>query len=259
MNTQDDKSLLPFQAFVINLDRAQERWEKIQANLERVGIPYARVAAVLGDDLPDAPEGYSVIGYRILTGKEMNKREVGCYFSHIEAMRKFLKSKQEYALIVEDDAVLRDGLPGLLLRAIGKPTGWDMLRLCSSKKGSFLCFERLDAEHCLAYNLKPLKNTAAYLLNRHAARCCVERLLPMKLPYDVALDREWAYGFRTACIFPLPVQLDAEVPGQIPKARRIRLYRSTSFHAYHLWSHLQRVTVRLINYATMRMRSRFQT
>lgn len=257
MTGPSNPSRLTFQAYVINLDRATERWCKVRDNLESVGIPYTRVTAVLGDELPDKPSGYSVVGYRVLTGKEINKREVGCYFSHIEAMRLFLESDQDYALIMEDDAGLTEGLPGLLLAAVNKNAGWDMLRLCSSKKGGFLCFEDLNAEHCLAYNLRPLKNTAAYLINRHAARCCVERLLPMKQPYDVALDREWAYGFRTACVNPFPVHLDEEAPGQIPKARRIRLYRSTTFHVYHLSTHLQRLLVRSFYYLSYRFKKVF--
>ena len=54
------------------------------------------------------------------------------------------------------------------------------------------------------------------------------------LPYDVALDRDWDYGFRTACIVPFPVKLEVDVPGQIPKARRIWFYRATTFHLFHL-------------------------
>ena len=93
----------------------------------------------------------------------------------------------------------------------------------------------------LSYNLKVLKNTGAYFLNRHAAQCILDKMLPMHLPYDVALDQEWHYGFKAACITPLPVQLNKELPGQIPPARKIRFFRTTTFKFFHAKRHIERI------------------
>ena len=57
----------------------------------------------------------------------------------------------------------------------------------------------------LAYNPEFVKNTGAYLINRKAAQACTQKMLPMQLPYDVALDRDWDFDFKTACIVPFPV------------------------------------------------------
>ncbi len=231
---------MKFKAYIINLKHAAARWEHMRSQLEALKIPYTRIEGVYGDRLTDPVEGYSERRYQVLTGKETNKREIGCYFSHIKALKTFLDSDLPYALILEDDVTLPPQIESLLADAAAHAEGWDMLRLTSSRDGSYLPFARLENGYELAYNLKVLKNTGAYFVNRHAAQCCVEKMIPMCLPYDVALDREWDFGFKTACVVPFPVKLEDEFPGQIPKAKRIRLYRATTFHLFHLLTKIER-------------------
>lgn len=227
-------------AYVINLQDASQRRENMHADLAVLGIDYTRVEAIHGDDLTEPIEGYDEHQYNILTGKVTNKRAVGCYLSHIKALRQFLTSNRAYALILEDDAILPIDVMPLLNAVLEQNKHWDMVRLTAEKEGVYLRFATLPGGHELAYNTRVLKNTAAYLVNRHAAQCCVEKMLPMRLPYDVALDREWDFGFRTACVIPFPVKLKADEPSQIPRAERIRLYRSTTFHLFHYLTHIER-------------------
>lgn len=235
---------MDFHTYVINLEHAKERWRHMCGQLEPLGVSFTRIEGVYGDRLSDPVDGYDGRRYRLLTGKATNKREIGCYFSHLVAMRAFLASERPYALILEDDVTLPVSLPALLEEAAAHAADWDMLRLTSSRRGEFLTFAALSHGFALGYNLKVLKNTGAYVVNRHAARCCVERLLPMRLPYDVALDREWDLGFKTACVTPFPVLLAEALPGQIPKAKRIPLYRATTFHLFHILTHFQRIAYR---------------
>lgn len=229
-----------FHAYVINLEHATRRWDHMRRQLETLQIPFQRIDGIYGDRLQEPVEGYDERRYHILTGKQTNKREIGCYFSHIKALRTFLQSDRSHALILEDDVTLPENIAGILKSACEHETCWDMLRLTSSRQGEYLPFAEISEGYRLAYNLRVLKNTGAYFVNRHAAQCCVDRMLPMCLPFDVALDREWDYGFRTACIVPLPIRLEEEFPGQIPKAKRIRLLRATTFHLFHLRTRLER-------------------
>lgn len=230
-------------AYVINLERATDRMEHMQSELERIQLNYTRIEAVLGDKLAEPIKDFNERRFKIRTGKHRNKREIGCYFSHMKALQCFLRSSSEYALILEDDINLPSNLTQLIEAAITHGSKWDLLRLSSSREGAYLRIAQLDETHRLAYNTKVLKNTGAYLINRSAAEKCLDHMLPMSLPYDVALDREWDYGFKTACIVPFPIQLE-DFPGQIPKAPRIRLYRSTTFHIFHLLTRFQRKNYR---------------
>ncbi len=231
-------------AYIINLAHAKKRWELIQSNLAVLQILYTRIEGVCGDKLPDDVEGYNRRRYNITHGKTTNKQEIGCYFSHIKALREFLKTDNEYALILEDDITLPDNIKTLLTETLPHSNNWDMIRLTSFTKGKHLKFAELPNGHALSYNLKVSKNTGAYFLNRHAAKCILEKMLPMHLPYDVALDREWRYGFKTACITPLPVQLNEELPGQIPQAKKIRFFRTTTFKYFHAKRHIERYIYR---------------
>ncbi|MDX1680720.1 MAG: glycosyltransferase family 25 protein [Akkermansiaceae bacterium] len=234
---------MKFSTYLINLDRATDRMEQMDGQLSGLGIPYTRISAVLGDLLDDPIEGLDETGFRIRTGKHRNKREVGCYFSHIKVLNAFLESDSQHALVLEDDAQLPDKLPAVLDSALDHSDKWDLLRLSSTREGEFVDVCPLVDGHKLCINTRVLKNTAAYMINRKAAERCVEKLMPMRFPYDVALDRDWDIGIRTACIFPFPVTL-TEMPGQIPKAPRVKLLRATTYHLFHLADHLKRKSYR---------------
>ena len=225
--------------YLINLDRATERMEQMDRQLSNLGMDYTRISAVLGDLLDDPIDGLDETGFQIRTGKHRNKREVGCYFSHIKVLRAFLESDSEYALVLEDDAKLPKNLPEVIASAIGHSNKWDLLRLSSTREGEFVKVADLIDDHQLCINTRVLKNTAAYIVNRRAAERCIKELLPMRFPYDVALDRDWAIGIQTACIAPFPITL-TEMPGQIPKAPRVKLLRATTYHLFHLADHISR-------------------
>ena len=178
-------------AYVINLAKATDRMAHMRSELNRVQIDFTRIEAVLGDELSEPINDFDERRFNQLTGKHRNKREIGCYFSHIKALKSFLETSAEHALILEDDIHLPDTLPALLGEAIKHSAHWDLLRLTSSRKGDFINIAQLDDAHQLAYNAKVLKNTGAYLINRNAAERCIKYLLPLRLRYDVALDREW--------------------------------------------------------------------
>lgn len=227
-------------AYVINLAHATERWKLIKKQLIAHQIEHSRIEGVYGSHLIQPIADYNERKYQILHGKTTNKGEVGCYFSHIKTLRAFLGSNANHALVLEDDVQLPDNILNLIEQALHFSKYWNLLRLTAFTPGEHLSFADLADGFQLSYNLKVLKNTGAYVIDRHAAQCVLQKMLPMCLPYDVALDREWHYGFKTACISPLPIPLNMELPGQIPPAKKIRFYRSTSFHAFHAFTHLER-------------------
>ena len=225
--------------FVINLKDATDRWDHMSKALDKVGLDYTRVDAVLGKKLKEPIREFDERRFNILTGKHKNYGEIGCYLSHINTLKEFLRSDLNYALILEDDVNLPDHLPELITEAISHAKYWDLLRLSSSRVGKYIKITDLQFDSSLAYNTRVLKNTGAYMINRRAAKACVEKMLPMRLPFDVALDRDWDLGFKTACVIPYPVTCEDFVT-QINKAKRIRRYRSTTFHLFHILTRYQR-------------------
>ena len=226
-------------AYVINLGDAKTRMEHMRVELAKLNLPYTRIDAILGRELPEPIIQFNEKGFNILTGKHKNYGEIGCYLSHLNAFEEFLKSGSAHALILEDDVNLPNNLPGLIQEAMTHHQHWDLLRLSSSREGKYLKIADIDSDFSLTYNTKVLKNTGAYVINRKAAEACVNKMLPMRLPFDVALDRDWDFGFKTACITPFPIACE-DFPSQINKAKRKRLYRSTTFHLFHLLDRFRR-------------------
>lgn len=101
--------------YIINLDRDVERWKKIQEQFSMFNstlfIPQ-RIPAVLGNKLDiknmpnvsvrtkaciDEPRcGHESIG---------TLNEIGCYLSHYNTWKEFLKTNEEYGIVCEDDVI----------------------------------------------------------------------------------------------------------------------------------------------------------
>lgn len=204
----EQMTMSPFPAlpvYVINLESATKRWANTQKIFSAAGIAFSRVSAVDGKTLKLDPAEYSESWYRRLHGRETNPPEVGCYLSHLDALRTFLGTESELALICEDDLEFGPDIVSLLAKALAGPRFWNVLRLSGLSAGRPLTVRRLGQDHRLCINIARIKGSGAYVIDRTAARVFTDRLLPMVLPYDHALDREWFYGLTAACVSPFPI------------------------------------------------------
>jgi glycosyl transferase family 25 len=101
--------------------------EAIQAQARATGLSLTRVPAVLGRavDLHEATDMDSR-GYALRHGRAINMNEVGCYLSHLRALKAFLDSDAAFGIILEDDAGLSTGYLDLIQRLLGRQHAWDM-------------------------------------------------------------------------------------------------------------------------------------
>jgi len=221
-------------AFIINLDSATDRWAFIQASFAKSQLVLSRVSAVdgAGIRLPDAR--FSERGYHRWHGRSSsNVRELACYLSHLKALKEFLATDEEHALIGEDDLVLRPGFDAALDAALRYACHWNILRLTALSPGRPLPLVRLCGDYSLCVSLSRLKGTGAYVIDRAAATAFLARLLLMWLPYDHAFDREWAMGLRAVYISPFPASqtesgfLSSVQPGTHPRLSRTRRILTT--------------------------------
>lgn len=190
--------------YVINLDRSPDRLAAISADAALSGLTLQRVPAVDGAAAP-VREREAVLdeaGFRRLHGKVPMDGEYGCYASHLGAFDDFLASDADAAVIFEDD--VRPG-PGFLsaVEAIAAVDDWDLVKLMHHRLPALRARRRLPGggELGLAW-FGPTGSSACYLINRRAAKILREQLVPMRLPYDVALERGWAHGIRVRHVRP---------------------------------------------------------
>ena len=90
-------------AFLINLERAKDRLASCEEEFKKISLDYEIVKAIDGEKVLPTKETISEFFYIIKHGKKVNPREVACYSSHLNALKIFLDSSEEYGLICEDD------------------------------------------------------------------------------------------------------------------------------------------------------------
>lgn len=96
-----------FGLYVVSIeDEHSPRWEKfIQQNFFQNSTKLFVKVGIKGVDLPT--KQYFELGVKGRTSI-LTPGEVGCTLSHLDALKIFLKTDEQYALILEDDAVLPD-------------------------------------------------------------------------------------------------------------------------------------------------------
>ena len=197
-----------FDCYIINLDRAQDRWNATSEKFRALGLNVIRIPAIEGKDLIFPHPDFAVWRYFFLYGRKMSPNEVGCYFSHIKALKAFLETGKEHVMICEDDVFPLPELGDVIHDAMQYSHSWDLLRLNGLKPTKGKNFATLSHGFRLCCDLKTASGNGAKIVNRHAAKTIIKKCLPMRLPHDVSLFYGWPIGIREVTIQPFPVLLN---------------------------------------------------
>ena len=245
MDAELDSDLL--HTWVINLDRAPDRLQRISAQLQRLALVWTRLPAVDARALrPEQKAALDTPEYRRKHGMEPLAGELGCYLSHVEVMRAFLASRARFALVLEDDVILTPSLPAVLRGLLAHPQRWDMVKLSAVHSGTPQPVLEVAPGQHLAVMLSRCTGSSAYIVNRRAAEAYMAGLLPMSLPYDHVFDQGWRFGLKVRMVTPTPCQHDEQAVSTIGAApgpsRKFHWTKRLSAHAYRLgneWARLK--------------------
>ena len=229
--------------WVINLDRAPERLARARTQLDAIGLPWTRLPAVDARALtPQQAALLDEAAYRRKHGMTPSLGELGCYLSHVEVMRALLVSRHEFALVLEDDVLLRPSLPAVLNGLMACRERWDVAKLSAVHSGTPVPYLQVAPGHALAVMLSRCTGSSAYMLNRKAAAAYLEHLLPMSLPYDHVFDQAWRFGFKFRLVTPTPCGHDEEIASTIVAApnRKFPRHKRWGTYAYRLGNELRR-------------------
>ncbi|MDR1728555.1 MAG: glycosyltransferase family 25 protein [Acidobacteriota bacterium] len=203
--------------YIINLDRAKDRWDACSGRFARCGFDVVRVAAVDGGALSAGELGdFARRRYFFFYGRPVAAGEIGCYFSHIKALKAFLATGEESAMVCEDDVSPAEELPEVLRECL-RPRHrgmWDLLRLNAIHPTRGRTVAQLCHGYRLVRDVRTASGDGCFVVNRRAAGLIVEHMLPMRLPYDVALFYGFPFGVREMTVHPFPVALDAALCGE---------------------------------------------
>lgn len=208
--------------YLINLDSAQIRLAFMDEQLRKLGMDHERLSAIDGGLLVPPYPDFDERSYGRLHGRIAHPREIACYLSHIECLKRFLQTDADHALILEDDCQLPADLGEILVSAIAHAEEWDLLRLSTVNSGIRIPYRRLNTSSHLAVALTREKGAGAYVVNRRCAEVFVEELLPMRLAWDIAFDLEFQFRLKANFVEPPPVnqQTDMETQVQIELDQR---------------------------------------
>jgi glycosyl transferase family 25 len=209
--------------WVINLDRAPERLARIRSQLDALGLPFTRLAAVDARALsPVQRAELDEAAYQRKHGMTPVLGELGCYLSHVAVMRAFLASPARFALVLEDDVLLQPTLPAVLQGLAAHAGRWDMVKLSAVHSGTPVPVLQLAPGHALAVMLSRCTGSSAYAINRRAAEAYLrgqvgngDGLLPMSLPYDHVFDQGWRFGLKVRLATPTPCGHDEHIASTI--------------------------------------------
>ncbi len=88
-------------AYLINLDRSQDRLQRMYQQFEKAGLAFERVAAVDGKTLSD--DEIASIKRNAGWKEPLNRSELGCFLSHRKCLEQIVESGEQYAAVFEDD------------------------------------------------------------------------------------------------------------------------------------------------------------
>ena len=233
--------------WVINLDRAPERWARVCAQLDRLGLPYERLPAV--DARQFTPQQRALLDeatYRRRHGMSPLGGELGCYLSHVQAMQCLLASDAAAALVLEDDVLLTERLPAALDGLMRHPHRWDMVKMSAVHSGTPQPVLEVAPGQHLSVMLSRCTGSSAYLMNRRAAQAYAAGLLPMTLPYDHVFDQGWTFGLKVRLLTPTPCVHDEETASTIgtpagQPSRKFPWWKRGSTYAYRLRNEFARL------------------
>ncbi|MDE9545148.1 glycosyltransferase family 25 protein [Xenorhabdus bovienii] len=182
--------------FIVNLKKHTQRKEKMQNQANKLGLHIEFIEAVYGPEIND--EKLKRIAYDYPNCK-LTKGEIGCSLSHLKIYKKIIDDNIEYALILEDDAVLSENITEYIKNIknsdnIRKPNVYLLSEVISYIKNYNL--------HSNIYKSYHACGAHGYIINKKAAKKLLSKLQPIK--YEA--DMWWIFRFRNYinvyCIIP---------------------------------------------------------
>lgn len=241
------ESRLNLAVYLINMDGAEDRMEVMNRETAAAGIVAERVPAVIGRNLNFPIPEFSELSYKLLHGRRLKHGEVGCYLSHVDCARRFLASDADLCLILEDDVTFEPDFLETIDAAAQNADTWDIIRLTTVSSGRKFPFRKLKNARSLSIALTREKGSGAYMINRKAARWIAEKLVPMRLAYDIAFDLEYLSGLKGAFVTPLVASQDSEFESQIQgniNAHKLPRWRYITVLPYRAYLEVSRVLAR---------------
>jgi len=201
----DNKIYQGLAAYLINLDRSQERLAFVKPQIDQLNLPLQRIDAIDGYKLTadEISKTVDLTAYHNFLGQSPKVGIIGCSLSHIKAWRTFLASDYEFAIIFEDDISFDPAVVSTTIHElIANRQYWDIANLETHHRGLPVTIKKLDNGLKMVVYLVEVTHAGAYLINRQAAAQLIQRALPIKMALDHYFTRGWELNLKFVGIEP---------------------------------------------------------
>lgn len=173
--------MISYKVYYINLDKSKARREFMEAQFAKLQIPATRIAAIYGKDLDSEILKKEKKKHNILAHYPFpNDGEVGICLTHFKLWKFLAKQPEDFAIVLEDDALISNDFFKDLEQLLQKITINDFLDI-SGKKGSFI----LEKNEFLVKFLMPPVLMIGQIIGRNAAKRLTNNLSDYYAPIDV--------------------------------------------------------------------------
>jgi len=195
---------VPYQIKVVSLREAAARRARFSAFAAATSLHWEYLDAEEGltSALVYDPEEAGAV-----SGRPLDRGELGCYASHVKAWSEFLSSDQQFLVVLEDDIFIDWPVLELLLENTGKLAGVEYLKLFAKIPAPYRVIRVpfLTQYHTLISYSDHSLGTQAYILSRSGASRLIERTRKVIRPIDVEMGRTWSHGLANHALIPFPV------------------------------------------------------
>jgi len=202
--------------YVINLDRAADRWRDMRSELAAAGLTATRFAGVDGKAEAEAVTARFAGArsvYRL--GRRMNLGELGCFASHYKLWQEIAAAGHTAAIVLEDDLVFGPKAAKAVAQAAPLIEEYGYLRLAALEPTRKLFMRDLPEGFRQMFYIRGPRGTQAYGLSAGAAASLVERAQRWDRPVDEFLDCSWLHGLPGMALEPYQFVHREEVPSHI--------------------------------------------
>ncbi|MFA7553092.1 MAG: glycosyltransferase family 25 protein [Spongiibacteraceae bacterium] len=190
---------------IISLNPASADCRRLLNELNQQGLTTEIFSAVDGRHATPAFVGDEVLDLKATLKyrrSALTSSEIGCYLSHLRAIRNAYENGIEKLCLLEDDVRLEPHFAEVLAAAFELPNTIEFIRLMGLKVHRRKLLQPVNDNYALTRPLKGLCGTQGYIINRCGMIKVLEFGKTISEPIDKLYDHFWKMDLRTYSIEP---------------------------------------------------------
>lgn len=216
--------------FVINLARSTERLANSQRQLAAHGLNFERIDAIDGATLTPAQRA---INYSPSLNKQkyhypLSAGQIGCYLSHRKAWQTIVDRQLDYAIVLEDDFILKNDLNHTIKNIEQAPIDWQMIKLSAYQNRTRPIAYQVALQHHqhLVIHKKLMTGCCATAISYHGAKQLLAATQTFGRPVDCDLQHIWETQVAGYSLLPYPFSQNHEQVSDIRSRSAARVKKS---------------------------------